>query len=148
MKIRIISITKSEEVFVRDGVQLYLKRLKHYADIEEIILKQPKEKEKESEMLLQKISKEDFVVLLDETGKPFSSVEFSKWISAKMNEGKKTICFIIGGAYGFSDEVYKRANEKISLSKMTLPHQLAKLFFSEQLYRAFTIIRGEKYHHE
>ncbi len=148
MKIKIISITRKEDSFIREGVQVYLKRLKHYMPVEEIIIKAPKEKEKEPELLLQQISKEDYAVVLDENGKQFSSVDFSKWISGKINEGKKSVCFIIGGAYGFSDDIYKRADEKISLSKLTLPHQLAKLFFTEQLYRAFTIIKGEKYHHE
>lgn len=148
MKIKIISITKKEDAFIREGVQVYLKRLKHYSPVEEIIVKAPKEKETEPELLLQKFSKEDYVVVLDENGKQFSSVDFSKWISGKMREGKRSVCFVIGGAYGFSEEIYKRANEMISLSNMTLPHQLAKLLFIEQIYRAFTIIKGEKYHHE
>lgn len=148
MKIKIISITKKEDSFIREGLQVYLKRLKHYSPVEEIIIKTPKEKEKEPELLLQKFSKEDYVILLDEKGKQFSSVDFSKWISGKRDEGKKSLCFVIGGAYGFSDEIYERADEKISLSKLTLPHQLAKLLFTEQLYRAFTILNGEKYHHE
>ena len=153
MKIKIISFTKSEENHIREGIEVYLKRLLHYTRIEEIIIKPPKEAEitqqvkKEAELLKQKITDEDLIVLLDDKGKSFTSQEFANWLTTNMNSGRKSVCFIIGGAYGFSEEIYKRSNEKLSLSRMTLPHQLAKLVFTEQLYRAFTIIKGEKYHH-
>jgi len=105
-------------------------------------------KKKEGEMILSKIENGDVLILLDENGKNFSSREFSKVIEQQMVNATKHLFFLIGGAFGFSDEVYQRANQKISLSKMTFSHQLVRLVFAEQLYRAFTIIKGEKYHHD
>ena len=99
-------------------------------------------------MILKKIENGDFVVLLDENGKEKTSVEFSNFIQQNLNSGIKTLLFIIGGAYGFSDEVYERANQKISLSQMTFPHLMTRLVFVEQLYRSFTILRNDPYHHQ
>ena len=103
-------------------------------------------KEKEGELIMKKITATDFVVLLDDKGKEFNSVQFSQYLESIFNQSVKNIFFIVGGAYGFSDAVYKRANAKISLSKMTFSHQMVRLFFTEQLYRAFTILRNEPYH--
>src|SRR5262249_5393763 len=136
-----------------EGIDVYLKRLNHYIKVEEITLKPPKEAEteqqlkKEAILIKQKLTADDYIVLLDDKGKQHTSPEMAQWINGHMNAGRKSVCFIIGGAYGFADDIYKLSQEKISLSKMTLPHQLAKLLFTEQLYRAFTIIKGEKYHH-
>jgi len=94
------------------------------------------------------VEKHSLIVLLDEKGKEFTSMQFSKWMQDKMNRGYKNIIFLIGGAYGFSDEVYKAANEKIALSKMTFSHQMIRMLFTEQIYRAFTILNNEPYHHE
>ena len=101
----------------------------------------------EGELILKQLGKGDQVILLDERGKSLSSVEFAKFLQKKMNSGIKQLVFIIGGPYGFSKEVYDRSNDTISLSKMTFSHQMVRVFFAEQLYRAFTIIRGESYHH-
>ena len=106
------------------------------------------QKQKEGEHILAKTQASDILVLLDENGKNFSSVGFSTWLQKQMNTGMKQLIFVIGGPYGFSEEVYERANQKISLSKMTFSHQMVRLFFTEQIYRAFTILKNEPYHHQ
>jgi len=106
------------------------------------------QKEKEGELILKKISTSDFLVLLDDKGTEFTSLRFSNWIQKRMNSGLKQLVFVIGGPYGFSEAVYKRANQKVSLSKMTFSHQMIRLFFTEQLYRAFSILNNLPYHHE
>ncbi len=155
MTIELLTIGKTEDKYLIEGLAIYLKRLKHYINfsLEEIpSLKAGsitflKQKEKEGELLLAKINDADFLVLLDEKGVLPDSVEFSSFVQAQMNSGRKKIVFIIGGPFGFSDKVYQRANFKLSLSKMTFSHQMVRLFFVEQLYRAMTILKGEKYHH-
>ena len=107
----------------------------------------PQQKEREGELLLNKIQEGDYVVLLDEHGQELRSVEFARWLEKRQQSGRRLV-FVIGGAYGFSAAVYQRANEKLSLSKMTFSHQLVRLIFAEQIYRACTIIKGEPYHHE
>lgn len=157
MKIKLLVVGKTDESFVEEGIEKYLKRLKHYISFEIIVLPDVKQgsklnteklKEEEGKLILQKLENSDQVVLLDEKGKNFSSEEFAGFLQKKMNGGFPTLVFIVGGAFGFSKEVYKRANEQLSLSKMTFSHQMVRLFFTEQLYRAFTIIKGEKYHHK
>ena len=157
MKIKLIVVGKSAFDFVKEGEDVYEKRLAHYLPFEKIVLpdiKNPKNlsveelKKKEGELILSKISNQDFLVLMDENGSDFSSVKFSEWINQKVNEGLRSIVFLIGGAFGFSKEVYDRSNQKISLSKMTFSHQLVRVIFLEQLYRAQTIMKGEPYHHE
>lgn len=157
MKLKIIAIGKTHKSFLIEGEQEYLKRLKKYIPVEKIEipdlknakkLTQDQIKEKEGELLLQKVDQNGLVVLLDENGQMYGSVKFSNWMQDKMNRGYKHIYFLIGGAYGFSDAVYQRANEKISLSKMTFSHQMIRMLFTEQLYRAFTILNNEPYHHE
>jgi 23S rRNA (pseudouridine1915-N3)-methyltransferase len=157
MKLKLIVVGKSAFDFVKEGEEVYEKRLVHYLSFEKIILpdiKNPKNlsvdelKKKEGELILSKISNQDFLVLMDENGLNFTSVKFSEWINQKVNEGIRTMVFAIGGAFGFSKEVYDRSNQKISLSKMTFSHQLVRVIFLEQLYRAQTILKGEPYHHE
>jgi 23S rRNA (pseudouridine1915-N3)-methyltransferase len=106
------------------------------------------QKEKEGELILSKISKSDFVVLLDENGEDYSSTKFASWLQKRMNSGIKKLVFVVGGPYGFSKPVYDRSNRILSLSKMTFSHQMIRLFFTEQLYRAFSILKNLPYHHE
>jgi len=157
MKIKIIAIGKTHKSFLIEGENEYIKRIKKYVVIEKIEipdLKNAKKltfnqiKEKEGKLLLAKIEPHSLIVLLDEKGKEYTSIKFSSWMQDKMNRGYKNIIFLIGGAYGFSDEVYKAANEKIALSKMTFSHQMIRMLFTEQIYRAFTILNNEPYHHE
>ncbi len=158
MKLKIVFIGKSKFNFIEDGIQEYLPRLSKYIKTELVYLKdytsQRNEaidyiKQKEGEELLKKVDQKDYLVLLDEKGLEFSSVNFSKHFEKLMNKSiSGDLVLVIGGAYGFSEEIYKRANEKWSLSKMTFSHQLIRLVLLEQVFRAFTIIKGEKYHHE
>lgn len=157
MKIKIIAIGKTHKSFLVDGESEYLKRIKKYVAVEKVEipdLKNAKKltfsqiKEKEGKLLLSKIEQHSLIVLLDEKGKEYTSMKFSTWMQDKMNRGYKNIIFLIGGAYGFSDEVYAKANEKIALSKMTFSHQMIRMLFTEQIYRAFTILNNEPYHHE
>src|SRR5690606_9043238 len=111
-------------------------------------LSEAQQKEKEGELILSKLTPTDFLILLDENGKSFGSVEFSNELQKKMNAGIKTLVYVIGGPYGFSEAVYQKAQQKISLSKMTFAHQMVRLFFIEQVYRGFTILRNEPYHHQ
>lgn len=154
MKITIYSIGKTKESFVLAGETEYLKRLKSYAPVE---IKEigPKTKEgsspdemklKEADILLDSVSDGELFIALDERGTELSSTEFSQFLSTKMTQGNSRFSFAIGGAWGFHEQVRKRANLVLSLSKMTFPHQLARLYLIEQLYRAFSIMRGEPYH--
>jgi len=156
MKISFILTGKTEDKYLLEGFANYEKRLKHYTVFETIIipalkntkaLSEEQQKQKEGELLLKLISNSDILILLDENGKEHSSVAFSEFIQKQMNSGIKNLFFVVGGPYGFSNAVYKRANGKISLSKMTFSHQMVRLFFVEQLYRAFTILKNEPYHH-
>ncbi|MCO5260963.1 MAG: 23S rRNA (pseudouridine(1915)-N(3))-methyltransferase RlmH [Crocinitomicaceae bacterium] len=157
MKITFICIGKTSKKFLEEGEQEYLNRLKNYTKIERIELPDLKNarkltleqiKKEEGTLFLSKIPPGDELILLDERGKHYSSIDFSKFIDKKNISGIKGVTFLVGGAYGFSDEVYARANGKISLSTMTFSHQMIRMIFFEQLYRAFTIIKGEPYHHE
>lgn len=157
MQIKLICIGKSVKGFLEDGEKHYLDKLKHYINFKVEMypdVKQSKQtsedeiKKKEGELFLSKISPSDTVVLLDERGKQYSSVDFSEYLQGYMNRGLKTLVFVVGGPYGFSDEIYKRANGQLSLSKMTMTHQMIRLFFIEQVYRAMTILRNEPYHHQ
>lgn len=157
MQIRLIAIGKTDNPSILKLTEEYILRLGHYIRFEmEIIpdlkntksLSIPAQKEKEGELILKKLQPSDELILLDERGKTYSSLEFSDFLQKKMNSGLKQLIFVIGGPYGFSDAVYARANGKISLSKMTLSHQMIRPFFAEQLYRAFTILSNEPYHHE
>lgn len=156
MTIKLLGIGKTDDKTLQNLTDVYVKRLQFYNKFEiELIpdikkvknLDENQQKIKEGELILNKISASDFVVLLDENGKQLSSVGFSEFIQKRFNSGLKQVIFIIGGPYGFSEEVYNRADSKLSLSKMTFSHQMVRLFFTEQLYRAFTILKNEPYHH-
>lgn len=157
MKITLLLIGKTEDDYITKGFATYEQRLKHYISFETIVipaLKNTKalsieqQKQKEGELVFKQIQTSDKLILLDENGKEYTSVAFSGFIQQQMNSGIKNVVFVVGGPYGFSDEIYKRANGKISLSKMTFSHQMVRLFFVEQLYRAMTILKNEPYHHQ
>ncbi len=157
MNIKLIAIGKTDDKALQSLIDEYTKRLSFYVKFSlEVIsdiknaknLSESQQKEKEGELILARLSATDQLVLLDENGKMFSSVFFAHELQKKMNSGVKTLVFAIGGPYGFSDPVYQKATGKISLSAMTFSHQMVRLFFIEQLYRGFTILRGEPYHHQ
>ncbi len=157
MNICLIVIGKTDDKNFVQLVDTYKNRLKHYIkfDIEQIDdiknsknLSEQQQKEKEGELILTKLSTTDFVILLDENGKDYTSIAFANFLQQKMNAGIKRLVFIVGGPYGFSEKIYNRANQKISLSKMTFSHQMVRIFFVEQLYRGFTILNNEPYHHQ
>lgn len=157
MKVKLIAIGKTDANYLAEGIDIYVNRLKHYIKFElEVIpdIKSRKnktteqQKEEEGKLLLSKFDATDWVVLLDENGKLKTSRELADFLDQKMIQSTKTLTFVIGGPYGFSQEVYQRANQKLSLSKMTFSHQMIRLFFVEQIYRAFTILKGEPYHHD
>ena len=157
MNIELIVIGKTDQQEVASLVEQYAKRVNHYckftvttiADVKNTRNMAPsRQKQLEGEMILRLISDGDWLVLMDEGGRQFTSMEYADWLQKRMLSGVKRLAIVIGGPYGFSDEVYKRANEKISLSKMTFSHQIVRAIFAEQLYRAFTILNNEPYHHE
>lgn len=157
MKIRLLCIGKTDDRYIQEGIEKYLKRLKHYISFQIVELpdiknaknlSEQQQKEREGEMLLKQIGPQDFVMLLDERGKAFRSIEFSAYLEQKMVSNTTQMLFIIGGPYGFSELVQRRANFNMSLSNMTFSHQMIRLFMVEQLYRAYSIMRGEPYHHE
>ena len=156
MKIQLIAIGKTNQHFVKQGSDEFCNRLEHYYPFELEIIPEIKntknisveqQKEKEGEVILRSFQPGDYVVLLDECGKEFTSVKFAEFIEKKTHASAKRLVFVIGGAYGFSPAVFEAAHEKIALSKMTFPHQLVRLIFLEQLYRAMTILHHEPYHH-
>lgn len=157
MKLIFRAIGKAHEPFVKEGVDMFTKRAANYFPVEWHILPMPKNagllpenelKKKEGEMLLSTFQKDDYVVLLDERGKQLSSEGLAQFIQARANESVKNLVFVIGGAFGVSEEVMQRANYKWSLSTLVFPHQLVRLILTEQVYRACTITRNEKYHHQ
>ena len=157
MKITLLTVGKTDKDWVKQGLDIYASRMKHYfpfsiVEIPELknvaSLSEDQIKTKEGELILKNIKPAEDVILLDERGRELSSVEFAKALQDKISYIGKDIVFIIGGAYGFSEAVKQRANSKISLSKMTFSHQMVRAIFVEQLYRAFTIMKGEPYHHE
>ncbi|MEO9893416.1 23S rRNA (pseudouridine(1915)-N(3))-methyltransferase RlmH [Aurantibacter sp.] len=156
MTIKLLAIGKTDNKELQTLIRTYENRLKHYIKFElEIIqdiknsknLSENQQKEKEGALILKKLNNTDVLILLDEKGKQFSSVDFSEYLQKKMNSGIKQLVFVIGGPYGFSQEIYQKAHGKISLSTMTFSHQMVRLFVVEQLYRAFTILKNEPYHH-
>ncbi|MGC6524784.1 MAG: 23S rRNA (pseudouridine(1915)-N(3))-methyltransferase RlmH [Flavobacteriaceae bacterium] len=157
MKIKLLTIGKTDNAALAQLIKTYEARLKHYIQFSiEIIpdIKNTKnfseeiQKEKEGDLILSKISSTDRMVLLDENGTSFDSMEFSKFLQKQMNSGIKQLVFVIGGPYGFSEKIYKKSQGKISLSKMTFSHQMVRLFAIEQIYRGFTILKNEPYHHQ
>ena len=157
MKIVLITIGKTNEKYLIEGISDYQKRLKHYTNFEMIEIANIKNAKnfseselmkKEGELILKQIQNSDHLVLLDDKGKDFSSQKFAQKLQQWMLSGKKRLVFVVGGAFGFSDEIYKIGNEKLSLSKMTFSHQMVRLFFVEQIYRGYTILNNEPYHHE
>jgi 23S rRNA (pseudouridine1915-N3)-methyltransferase len=157
MKILLLQIDKTQDAYLEQGIGIYLNRLKNYIQLDVKSLQVSKairqrsvaeQKTEEARLLLEELKPEDDVLLLDENGKEFSSQQFAEFFQKKQNASVKRLVFIIGGPYGFDDRVYHRAKGRISLSKMTFSHQMVRLFFVEQVYRAYTILRGEKYHHE
>jgi len=156
MTIKLLAIGKTDNEDLNALIDIYSNRLKHYIKFEfEAIpdlkkvkhLSENEQKQKEGELILNKLMPTDALILLDENGKQFNSVAFSDYLQKHMNSGIKQLVFVIGGPYGFSQDLYKKANGKISLSKMTFSHQMVRLFFIEQLYRGFTILKNEPYHH-
>jgi 23S rRNA (pseudouridine1915-N3)-methyltransferase len=157
MKITLLVVGKTLGEYLKVGEDEYLKRLKFYGNIEYCVipaikntksLTEEQQKTEEGKLILSKIDAADFCILLDERGKHYTSEAFADFLNGKMVSGVKNLVFVIGGAYGFSDQIEQRANHKLSLSPMTFSHQMVRLIFLEQLYRAFTILKGEPYHHK
>ncbi|CAL2055707.1 23S rRNA (pseudouridine(1915)-N(3))-methyltransferase RlmH [Tenacibaculum sp. 190524A05c] len=157
MKIKLLAVGKTDDKNLNQLIELYQNRLKHYVKFElDIIpdiknaknLSEAQQKEKEGDLILSKLQNTDQLILLDDKGKQYTSIEFSQFLQKKMNSGIKQLVLVIGGPYGFSEAVYKKASGKLSLSKMTFSHQMIRLFIVEQIYRGFTILRNEPYHHE
>lgn len=157
MTIKLLTVGKTDVAWVREGLELYCSRLGHYVPFELVeipelkktqALTQQQIKEKEGELILKHLGPGDLMFLLDEHGREYRSLEFASFIEKQLSSGAKNLFFVIGGAYGFSESVYRQAQMLISLSKMTFSHQMVRTIFAEQLYRAFTILKGEPYHHE
>ncbi len=157
MTIKLLAIGKTDSSELQKLIEVYQKRLQHYISFEiDLIpdlkktknLSEEQQKTKEGELILKKLAPTDVLILFDEKGKNYSSVEFANYLQKKMNSGIKQLVFLIGGPYGFSDEVYQKATGKISLSKMTFSHQMVRLFITEQIYRGYTILKNEPYHHQ
>ena len=157
MKISLLTVGKTDVKWVREGLETYVSRLSHYVpfSLEEIpelrnasALSREQIREKEGELILKRLKDTDEVILLDEHGREFRSVEWAAFLGEKLSRSSRDLVFVVGGAYGFSEKVYARAALRLSLSKMTFSHQMVRTIFAEQLYRAFTIIKGEPYHHE
>ena len=157
MNLTLLTVGKTDVKWVKEGLDLYASRLRHYVpfsvvEIPELkkvsALSQAQIKEKEGELILKQLQSSDALILLDEHGQEFRSLDFAAYLEKLLAGGGKNVVFTVGGAYGFSEAVYARANGKISLSRMTFSHQMVRTIFTEQLYRAFTILKGEPYHHE
>lgn len=157
MNITLLTVGKTDRNWIWEGLQTYCARLKHYMpfsvveipDLKNIsALSKDQIKEKEGQLILKNLKDADEVILLDEKGKEYTSKEWALMLEKKISSGGRNIVFVIGGPYGFSSQVYSRANGMISLSRMTFSHQMVRAIFTEQLYRAFTIMKGEPYHHE
>ena len=157
MRFQFWSVGKNHEPYIKAGVEDFTKRISNYFKVEWVIIPQPKNagmmsemdlKKKEAELILQWLDKDDYLVALDERGKQFSSEGLSEFIQARASAGTKKLVFLIGGAFGLDEAVMKRANHSWSLSQLVFPHQLVRLILAEQVYRACTILRNEKYHHK
>lgn len=157
MKIVIIAVGRTTTGYINEGINHYMDRLRHYLPVELLVIPdvkatkamtEAKQKDAEGKAILAALQPSDNVILLDERGRQKTSREFSEMIVEKMNRGLRRLVFVIGGPYGFSADVYARADSQLSLSRMTFTHEMVRLFFTEQVYRAMTIIRGEPYHHD
>jgi 23S rRNA (pseudouridine1915-N3)-methyltransferase len=157
MLLTILMIGKTTDIFVTEGTEIFIERLKHYLSVKMIVIPDLKErknlspqqiKEKEAELMIQQIPKPSTLILLDEQGREFRSIEFSAFIQKQLNSGCKELVFLIGGAFGVADSIKKTANFSLSLSKMTFTHQFIRLMLAEQLYRAMSILKNEPYHNE
>ena len=157
MNIKLIVVGKTDEKYLQQGIDVYVSRMKHYVNFEMVVIPALKDqkgaspdevKEREAALLLRQLEKCDRVVLLDEHGEQHTSVDFAQYLQKQMNAGVRNLAFVVGGAFGFAPSVYAAASGKVSLSKMTFNHQMVRLFFVEQLYCAFTILRHEPYHNE
>jgi 23S rRNA (pseudouridine1915-N3)-methyltransferase len=154
VKIEVWAIGKTSEKYLESGMEIFEKRLKNYLPFQLIVLPDVKLKttdsnslkKEEGKMILAKLHADDYLVLLDENGRQFGSVEWSQWLERRLSDSRRRLVFLIGGAFGFAPEIYARAHDQISLSKMTFSHQMVRLFFLEQLYRAMTILKNEPYH--
>jgi len=157
MKIIVLAIGDTDEKYIKEGMSIFLERLKHYVKFDFITIDLPKKaaqlpvnerKQKEGELILKHLESGDVLILLDENGKEFGSRQFAEYIQKQMLTGSKRLVLVIGGAFGFSEEVYSKANGKLSFSKMTFSHQMIRIFVLEQVYRAFTILKNEPYHND
>ncbi len=157
MNIKLLVVGKTDQDYISEGIAVYEKRLKHYVNFEITVIPALKDqkgaahnevKEREAVLILKHLEKSDRVVLLDEHGAQFTSTGFSQYLQKQMNGGVRNLTFVVGGAFGFAQSVYSAAHDKLSLSSMTFNHQMVRLFFVEQLYRAFTILHHEPYHNE
>jgi 23S rRNA (pseudouridine1915-N3)-methyltransferase len=157
MKVALLQIGKTAEKYLTEGISVFEGRLRKYAAFEIFTIPDIRNsrnmataelKVREGDKILKFFKNDDYIVILDDKGKEFSTIEFSAWIEKTMNLQKKRLVFVIGGAWGFSAEVYKKADMRLSLSRLTFSHQMVRLLFLEQMYRAFTVIKGEPYHHE
>ena len=157
MNIILLVVGKTDEKYLQEGIDVYTKRLKHYVNFDLVVIPALKDqkgatpdevKEREAALILKHTAKSDRIVLLDEHGTEHTSTGFAQYLQKQMNAGIRSLTFVIGGAFGFAPSVYAAASDKVSLSKMTFNHQMVRLFFAEQLYRAFTILNHEPYHNE
>ena len=157
MNITLLVVGKTDEKYLQEGIDVYIKRLKHYVNFDLVVIPALKDqkgatpdevKEREAALILKHTAKSDRIVLLDEHGTEHTSTGFAQYLQKQMNAGIRSLTFVIGGAFGFAPSVYAAASDKVSLSKMTFNHQMVRLFFAEQLYRAFTILNHEPYHNE
>ncbi len=157
MNITLLVVGKTDEKYLQEGIDVYTKRLKHYVNFDLVVIPALKDqkgatpdevKERETALILKHTAKSDRIVLLDEHGTEHTSTGFAQYLQKQMNAGIRSLTFVIGGAFGFAPSVYAAASDKVSLSKMTFNHQMVRLFFAEQLYRAFTILNHEPYHNE
>lgn len=156
MKIELWAIGKTNEKYLETGIEIFEKRLKNYLPFSLVVLPDVKTKsidsqsikKEEGKFILSKLAPDDWLVLLDEQGQQFSSLELSRWLERRLGDSRRKMVFLIGGAFGFSPDVYARSNESIALSRLTFSHQMVRLFCLEQIYRAMTILRNEPYHNE
>ncbi|OFY65482.1 MAG: 23S rRNA (pseudouridine(1915)-N(3))-methyltransferase RlmH [Bacteroidetes bacterium RBG_19FT_COMBO_42_7] len=157
MKIALLQVGKTSERYLAEGIAVFEERIRKYSAFEIITIPDLRntrsmpvkgQKAREGEKIIQYFKKDDYIVILEDKGKEFSTMEFSSWLEKILILQKKRILFVTGGAWGFSDEIYGKADMRLSLSRLTFSHQMVRLLFIEQLYRAFTVIKGEPYHHE